>query len=135
MLGAIEIVAACVRIILQAKPKWWALENPPGRGQLKSILGEHQLSFQPWQYGDPWTKRTFIWGKFMPLRKRPVSPRWCMGDSGLSRKRRERKGQPPRAFVPTSYLREHGIVIPVGRSGKRAITPPGFARAFFEANP
>ncbi len=135
MLQAIEVVAACLRIILKARSKWWGLENPPGRGQLKSILGEPQLSFQPWQYGDPWTKRTYIWGKFMPLRKRPVPPTWSMGDSGMSRKRFARNGRSPRPFVPSSYLRDRGIVLPIGRSGKRAITPPGFARAFFEANP
>ena len=135
MLEAIEIVAGCLRIILKAKPKWWALENPPGNGQLKSILGEHQLSFQPWQYGDPWTKRTYVWGRFWPLRKHPVSPIWSMGDSGISRKRYALSGKLPRKFVPSSHLRERGVVIPVGRSAKRAITPPGFARAFFEANP
>lgn len=42
------------------RPKWWALENPVGH--LMDYMGRAQLIFQPWEYGDPWTKRTAIWG-------------------------------------------------------------------------
>jgi hypothetical protein len=64
--GGMEIVNACLRIIKEAKPDWWALENPVGL--LQKQIGPAQFSFQPWEFGDPWTKRTMIWGEF----KKPV---------------------------------------------------------------
>ena len=57
-----EIVKACLQIIKKCKPRFWALENP--RGYLRKYLGKPKLSFQPWEYGDPWTKATDIWGEF-----------------------------------------------------------------------
>lgn len=58
--SGMEIVNACMRIIKKCQPVWWALENPTGH--LRKYLGIPQLTFQPWEYGDPWTKRTDIWG-------------------------------------------------------------------------
>lgn len=60
--AGMEIVNACLRIIEEAKPNWWALENP--RGHLRDFLGTPKMTFQPWEYGDPWTKATDIWGEF-----------------------------------------------------------------------
>lgn len=100
---AVEIVQACLSIIQQCRPAWWALENPQGR--LGLLLGRPALVFHPYDYGDPWTKRTAIWGHFRPPFK------WIL---------REPKGR------WTDMHKSPAI---------RAITPPGFARAFFEANP
>lgn len=71
-IDALSVVDACLRIIMIAKPKWWALENP--QGYLKNWLGEPQLKFHPYQYGDPWTKRTWIWGHFAPPFFNEVTP-------------------------------------------------------------
>ena len=60
-------VVACLRIIAMCKPQWWALENPVGH--LIDYMGRPQLIFQPWEYSDPWTKRTAIWGRFVPPKK------------------------------------------------------------------
>lgn len=60
--SGMEIVNACLRIIENCKPVWWAMENP--RGYLRKYLGNPRLTFQPWEYGDPWTKATDIWGDF-----------------------------------------------------------------------
>jgi len=57
-----EIVNACLRIIEKCKPVWWAMENP--RGYLRQYIGNPKLTFQPWEYGDQWTKATDIWGDF-----------------------------------------------------------------------
>lgn len=66
--AGMEIVNACMRIINQCNPHFWALENP--RGHLRKYLGVPKLNFQPWFYGDPWTKATDIWGNFnIPKRK------------------------------------------------------------------
>ncbi len=95
-------VNACMRIVLQCRPQWWALENPTGH--LAKFIGRPRDTFEPCDFGDPWTKRTSLWGDFaIPARGPFVEPEG-------------------------SAMRRTG-------SGARAVTPPGFARAFFEANP
>ena len=110
-----ECVNACLRIVLQARPTWWALENPAGL--LSRFLGTPADLFEPCDFGDPWTKRTALWGQFTPPTRGPfVQP---LG------------GGP---FCP--------ICDPAGaartwcsNAAHRAVTPAGFARAFFRANP
>jgi hypothetical protein len=107
MLEALGIVDACLRFILFGQPEWWALENPIGK--LVRWLGKPKMYFQPYEFGDPYTKRTALWGEFTPPTKHPVEPTeggkiWRMAPSA-------------------------------DRAEKRSITPAGFARAFFEANP
>lgn len=63
------LVNHCLRIIKECDPVWWTLENPYN-GRLKEILGKPIYTYQPWQYGSPWTKKTALWGHFidpMPL--------------------------------------------------------------------
>ena len=106
LLEALSIADACLRIIWRCQPKFWALENPIGR--LSKYLGKPRLYFNPCDYGDPYTKRTCLWGEFnipqrnyvIPVEKSPI---WYM--------------------PPTD-----------DRGNKRSITPSGFAQAFFEAN-
>lgn len=102
LLEALAIVDACLRMVAIYKPAWWCLENPQGR--LSRYLGPPTLVFQPWEYGDPWSKRTCLWGSFNVPERCPVEPK--------------------------------GSLIDMRRNPKeRAVTPPGFARAFFIANP
>lgn len=103
--AGMRTVNACLRIVLQAKLygslQWWALENP--EGLLSQWLGPPQDAHEPCDYGDPWTKRTWVWGEFTrPIRGPHV--------------------------IPTSGM-------PGANSAERARTPPGFAAAFFRANP
>lgn len=99
--SALEAVCGCLRIISLVRPRWWALENPTGH--LGRWLGTPRDVWEPCDFGDPWTKRTALWGDFeCPLRGPFVTP-------------------------------ERGA--PQGSYENRARTPPGFARAFFEANP
>ena len=99
-------VDACLRIILVCKPKFWVLENPVGR--LTKYIGKPQFKFDPCDFGDPYTKKTYLWGLFNAPKKNPVEP---IGKN----------------FIHT---------MPPGpdRTKRRSITPPGFAQAFFEAN-
>jgi hypothetical protein len=106
LLDAISVLDACMRIILVCDPAWWCLENP--RGRIRHYIGKPALIFQPWEYGDPWKKETHLWGKFNIPEKSPVEPEYVYTD---------RIG-PQR-----------------DRADLRSITPPGFARAFFMANP
>jgi len=57
------IVKHCLRIIKKSKPKFWVIENPDS-GKLKDFLGKPDFSYEPWQFGDPWTKGTALWGEF-----------------------------------------------------------------------
>lgn len=107
LLEALSIVDACLRIIYVVKPKWWALENPIGR--IVHYLGEPQFKFDPFQYGDPYTKKTCLWGNF-------VLPRWVK-------------------TKPTEESRMHKMGESKARSTERSKTPQGFAYAFFKANP
>ena len=57
------LVRECQRVIREANPKWWAIENP-ATGTLRNYLGEPDYTYQPWWYGSPWTKSTGLWGRF-----------------------------------------------------------------------
>lgn len=66
-------VNACLRIVQQVRPRWWALENPTGL--LSKWLGTPRDVFEPCDFGDPWTKRTAIWGDFVIPKRGPfVTP-------------------------------------------------------------
>ena len=119
---ALSVVDACLRVITMTRPKWWVLENP--QGYLKTWLGEPQLKFHPCEYGDPWTKRTWLWGNFTPPMCKPVQPHGALVKMHATTTRKHwRGGQRPKQ---TNLARN---------SIEAATTPPGFARAFFEANP
>ena len=107
LLTGLSVVDACLRLVAVHRPDFWALENPVGR--LRRYLGPPRLTFQPCDYGDPYTKRTQLWGRFNTPAASPVQP------------------------VEGSKMWRY----PPGpeRAALRSITPPGFARAFFEANP
>lgn len=112
--AGLETVSACLRLCLTAAPVWWALENPVGL--LGRFLGRPRDVWEPYDFGDPWSKRTALWGAFaLPVR----GPRTVPIDGG---------GPLCGVCHPDDprvcSLAEH-----------RAVTPPGFARAFFEANP
>lgn len=57
------LVNECMRIIKECNPVFWVIENP-ARGALKNHLGKPQFTYQPYQYGSPWSKHTALWGKF-----------------------------------------------------------------------
>lgn len=62
-----KLVWECLRIINeigQDNLKFWVIENP-ARGVLKNYLGEPKFTYQPYQFGSPWSKHTALWGKFV----------------------------------------------------------------------
>jgi hypothetical protein len=103
MIEALSIMDACLRLVYAYDPVFWAMENPVGT--MVSYVGAPRLIFQPSDYGDPWTKKTLIWGKF---------------NFPMPEKVRATEGS-----IVTTKLRD---------PAERAITPPGFAKKFFEAN-
>lgn len=107
LLNALSIADACVRIICFHKPVFWALENPVGR--LRRYYGAPTLIFDPCDYGDPYTKKTLLWGEFNLPEENPVEP--------------------------TEGSKMHKLPPSPDRALLRSATPPGFAQAFFKANP
>lgn len=90
--------------------RFWALENPVGRlSKLRPLLGSPWY-FQPHWFGDPYTKKTGLWGNFnKDLPRNDVAPdpnNWIMKLGGKSERTKE----------------------------LRSMTPLGFAKAFYEAN-
>ena len=66
----LRLVKECQRIIKEAGDvKFWVIENP-ATGLLKKYLGEPQFTYQPWEFGSPWTKKTALWGKFNKPQKK-----------------------------------------------------------------
>lgn len=130
--AGMEIVNACLKIIKECAPDWWALENP--RGYLRKYLGNPTMTFQPWQYGDPWTKATDIWGEFtIP---KPLYDKW-EDVPKLPLYTRPGRGKPNFAYLHKSaweQIPQLAFHKPATDAEFRAMTPPGFAQAFFEAN-
>ena len=61
---ALRLIDATLAIVDVLQPAWWALENPVGRlTRLRPQLGKPWY-FQPWWYGDAYTKKTGLWGDF-----------------------------------------------------------------------
>ena len=130
--AGMEVVNACKRIIDYCAPKFWAIENP--RGFLRKYLGNPQLTFQPWQYGDPWTKATDIWGNFTP--PAPLYEDWNDVPK-LPLYTRPGRGKPNFAFLHKSaweQIPQLHFHRPETDAEFRAMTPPGFAEAFCNAN-
>lgn len=62
------LVRECLRIIEECNPFFWVMENPAS-GKLKHFLGEPIMTYEPWNFGSPWTKKTSLWGNFIPPEK------------------------------------------------------------------
>jgi hypothetical protein len=131
--SGMEIVDACLRIIHSCNPVFWALENPAG--MLTKFLGKPTFSFQPYEFGDAWTKRTLIWGRFnKPIKKfekytdvKPIKELYVRPGRKTASLAFNHVGNKKyiRAFDPFEVYTDDAF---------RAITPQGFTKAFFEAN-
>ena len=107
-----QVLTHCLRIIAMATPVWWCMENPVGR--FTQWMGKPVFKFDPCDFGDPYTKRTYLWGRFtIPAINRVEPIRVCEQGSWV-----QRLGG---SSIKTKEL--------------RSATPQGFANAFFVANP
>lgn len=115
-----SLVYKTLEIVEYFKPrglKFWALENPLGRiADCVPELGSPRWWFHPSDYGENYTKRTYLWGDFVP----PM-PLFTGGAIGIP------------VPVDGNFIMKLG-----GKSERtkelRSVTPAGFARAFYEAN-
>lgn len=142
--GAMEIVNKCIEIIQacqygiysdQSKVsplKFWALENP-WYGRLRWFIGNPVYTFDPWEFGDPYKKKTAIWGYFN-------FPKKSYGQAGdvLTKEQIEKHKTNSQELPKFDYMASKDIhpehFGKFDRQTRRSITPKGFASAFFKAN-
>jgi hypothetical protein len=116
-----EIVEACIKIIWEVRKKqkltFWALENP--MGYLRQFLGKPAFTFNPCDFGEHYTKKTDLWGYFNEPKKKPVK----LTAEEMARCKINNRRLPSISEITRSE-----------QATRRAITPKGFAEAFFRAN-
>lgn len=131
------LVNHCLRIINEAVPKWWVLENP-FNGRLKEKIGYPKNVYQPWNYGSPWTKKTALWGNFkMPLFKYTF---WEDVQKNENLYIRPGRKKPQLAFLHKSAIYNIPEFAPFidkihDDNGFRSLCSQGFANSFKDVNP
>ena len=116
-----KLVIACLNIIWECrynhKLAFWCLENP--MGILRQFLGKPVFTFNPYDFGDPYTKKTDLWGYFNIPKKNPIE---------LDKDQKGKSKTNGRRLPSISEITSSK------QTAKRSITPQGFAKTFFEAN-
>lgn len=110
-MASVELVHQTLRVIEYFKPALWAIENPVGRIEKLGGLPGWRLSFDPCHVGDPYTKKTLLWGRFNA--DLPVAPVMPVEGSKM-------------------HLKYGGRSL--ATKNARSVTPEGFSYAFFMAN-
>ena len=113
---SLELIGATCRFILTCNPHFWVIENPPGR--LTKWLGQPIMYFDPCDFGDEYTKKTALWGRFSFPWKTPIPVTYDIKQGHHS---------------IDIWLKKQGYKLS-DRPTLRSITPKGFAQAFFNAN-
>jgi hypothetical protein len=129
------LVRECQRILAECNPHFWVIENP-ATGRLRDYLGEPTMTYEPWHFGSPWTKRTALWGVFN--RPKRVYERWEDVPNIPGLYTRPGRGKPSLAFMHKSHVRfipEFASFNPDSDMEFRSLCSQKFAQAFFEANP
>ena len=109
--ASVDLIDQTIATIGFLRPHMWMLENPIGRIKTLTGLPEARMVFDPFVYGDPYTKRTQIWGDFNPMLPKAVV-------------------EPHLGSIITNKLS--------GSTNKgkrlRSLTPEGFAYSYYMAN-
>jgi hypothetical protein len=109
-----SLVRRMLEIVEYFRPglQFWYAENPVGRiaKRVPEIAKYRLLSFNPCEFGEPYTKKTILFGEFNPLLVR-------------------------HHVKPTEGSKMHTKFWPgPNRANARSATPKGFSKAFFDAN-
>jgi len=135
-----ETVMACLGIVWKCQYelptplakrtnlRFWALENP--YGLLRRYLGHPVMIFNPYDFGDVYQKKTCLWGYFNKPKKKPLkifSKDYIhtIAPNGKQLKKFDKLAS--REIAPEQFGK-------LTRQERRAITPVGFAKAFYNAN-
>lgn len=129
------LVGQCLRIIEEANPVFWVIENP-AKGVLKNYLGKPVYEYEPWWYGSPWTKKTALWGKFnIPER---IYNNWEDVPKLDGLYTRPGRPKPSLAFMHKSHYKFipefQGLPEPQSDMEFRSLCSQKFAQAFYQAN-
>ncbi|MGN7869540.1 PLxRFG domain-containing protein [Paracoccus sp. 22332] len=109
--ASVKLVHQTLATIEHFRPAVWAIENPVGRIEKLGGLPPWRLSFDPNDLGDPYTKKTLLWGRFNgDLPVAPVEP------------------------VEGSKMHSKYGGKSLATKNARSATPEGFAYGFFMAN-
>lgn len=134
--ACLEIIWGCMEITQDTNKKtlplkFWALENPY-HGFLPKILGKPAFTFDPWEFGDGYQKRTALWGHFKEPIKNPIP----MTDEAKAKAKTN--SHLHTLGIKFDHLKSNQIHSEhfgkFDRQTRRSITPAGFAKAFYEAN-
>ena len=132
----LDIIWTCMEVKQDTRKKtiplkFWALENPY-HGFLRKILGKPAFTFDPWEFGDGYQKRTAIWGNFKEPIKNPIPM------TAKAKAKAKNNSYIHTLGVKFDYLKSKDIHPEAfgkfDRQTRRSITPAGFAKAFFEVN-
>lgn len=127
-----KIVKACLEIIWQCRTngnlKFWALENP--RGFLRQFLGKPHFNFEHWHYDSnaQFVKSTDVWGYFNAPKQ-----------ANFEKPKLEYSPSHGKLYSNPACPKQHAEYVqslPCNqrRAAIRAITPSGFAEAFYRVN-
>ena len=132
----LTMLKQCVRIIKESKPVWWMVENP-FNGTMKDYIGKPKMTYQPWNFGSPWTKKTALWGEFN--HPEYIYDKWKYVPKNKNLYIRPGRPKPSLAFLHKSAI----LFIPEFEPFKefidsdnafRSLCSQGFAKAFYEVN-
>lgn len=107
------LACATIEIIEIANPKFWCIENPITElHKYVPEVGKPKMYFNPFQYGDPYSKKTTLFGNFNTKLE---------GQQALN------------LYGSEMHTKYGGSSLKTKNA--RSTTPAGFANAFFKANP
>lgn len=109
--ASVQLVRQTLATIEYFKPSVWAIENPVGRIEKMGGLPPWRMSFDPFHFGEDYTKKTLLWGRFNG--DLPIAPTEPTEGSKMHKKYGGKS---------------------VATKNARSVTPEGFAYAFFDAN-
>lgn len=128
------LVKECQRIIAECNPVFWVIENP-ATGRLKDFLGPPVMTYEPWEYGSPWTKKTALWGKFNIPPK--LYKNWEEVPKIPELYIRPGRGKPSLAFLHKSaikHIREFDCFKVDSDMEFRSLNSQKFAQEFYQTN-
>lgn len=128
------LVRECQRIIAECDPHFWVIENP-ATGRLKDFLGNPVMTYEPWHFGSPWTKKTALWGKFIPPPR--TYQKWEDVPKIPELYVRPNRPKPSLAFMHKSAAKlipEFSCFSPDSDMEFRSLCSQKFAQAFFKFN-
>jgi hypothetical protein len=115
---SVQLVRHTLATIEHFKPSIWAIENPVGRIEKLTGLPPWRLSFNPNHLGDPYTKKTLLWGRFnadLPLA--PVEPtegsKMHMMYGGKSQETKNARSVTPEGFAYSFFMANNAVDHPV----------------------